>query len=357
MKLLNKTIENIEEISIDLDGKIRERLDNLAIPKGSLGRLEEFATIYASIKNETSPKIKHKTVFIMAGDHGISNEGVSAFPQAVTGQMVRNFLNGDATINLFARHVGARVIVVDCGVNADFEPAEGLRIKKVDYGTANMLDGPAMSYKQAVESLEVGIEVLLDEISAGLDIVATGDMGIANTTPSSAIIACLTGMEVSRVTGKGTGLDSCGWEKKVRVIEKALNVNKPDPLKPVDVLAKVGGFEIGAIAGLCLAAASKRIPVLIDGFVSTAAALIASAIEPKVNGYLIASHISAENGHLIALEKLGKRAIFDLNLRLGEGTGAVLGLSLVEAGVKILTQTATFSEASVSRPDYKKFGE
>ena len=347
MELLNQTIKNIEEISIDPEGKIRERFDNLAIPKGSLGRLEEFATIYASIKKLTSPKINHKAVFTMAGD-----EGVSAFPQAVTGQMVRNFLNGDATINLFARHVGARVIIVDCGVNADFKPAEGLRIKKVGYGTANMLDGPAMSYKQAVESLEVGIEVLLDEIPVGLDIIATGDMGIANTTPSSAIIACLTGMEVSRVTGKGTGLDNSGWEKKVRVIEKVLKVNKPDSLKPLEVLAKVGGFEIGAIAGLCLAAASRRIPVLIDGFVSTAAALIATAIEPKVNGYLIASHISAENGHLIALEKLGKRAIFDLNLRLGEGTGAVLGLSLVEAGVKILSQTATFSEACVSRPDF-----
>lgn len=353
MKLLNRTIENIEEVIIDPNRKIRERFDSLAIPPGSLGRLEEFATIYASIKKVTSATVKHKAVFTMAGDHGVSHEGVSAFPQEVTRQMVRSFLNGDATINLFAQHVGARVIVVDCGVNADFKPVEGLRIKKVDYGTANIIHGPAMSHQQAVESLEVGIEVLLDEVPGGLDIVATGDMGIANTTSSSAIISCLTGEEVGKVTGKGTGLDDSGRERKVRVIKRALDVNKPDASKPLDVLAKVGGFEIGAIAGLCLAAASKRIPVVIDGFVSTAAALIASAIEPKVNKYLIASHVSAENGHPIALGRLGKRAIFDLDLRLGEGTGAVLGLSLVEIGVKILTQTTTFTEANVSMPDLK----
>ncbi len=350
MKLLNQTIENIEEVAIDPDGSIRERFNSLAIPAGSLGRLEEFATIYASIKKETSTTMKDKVVFTMAGDHGVSHEGVSAFPQEVTGQMVRSFLNGDATINLFADHVGARVVVVDCGVRTNFEPIQGLRIKKVDYGTANMVHGPAMSHEQAVASLEVGIEVLLDEMAEGIDVVATGDMGIANTTPSSAIISCLTGAEVSRVTGNGTGLDESGRERKVLTIKRALEVNKPDPSRPIDVLAKVGGFEIGAIAGLCLAAASKRIPVLIDGFVSTAAALIAYEIEPKVRNYLIASHVSAENGHLIALEKLGKRAMFDLDLRLGEGTGAVLGLSLVEAGVKALTQTATFSEANVAFP-------
>ncbi|MCP5005481.1 MAG: nicotinate-nucleotide--dimethylbenzimidazole phosphoribosyltransferase [Planctomycetes bacterium] len=350
MRLLDQTIKNIEEVIIDPDGRIRERFNSLAIPPGSLGRLEEFATIYASIKKITSATIKHKVVFTMAGDHGVSHEGVSVFPQEVTGQMVRSFLSGDATINLFAQHVGARVVVVDCGVNANFEPVEGLRIKKVGYGTANMAHGPAMTHEQAIESLEVGIEVLLEEMSAGLDIVVTGDMGIANTTPSSAIISCLTGEIAGKVTGKGTGLDDGGRERKITVIERALDVNQPDPSRPIDVLAKVGGFEIGAIAGLCLAAASNRMPVLIDGFVSTAAALIATAIEPKVNNYLIASHVSAENGHLTALEKLGKRAILDLDLRLGEGTGAVLGLSLVEVGVKVLTQTATFSEANVSKP-------
>ncbi|ODS30821.1 MAG: nicotinate-nucleotide-dimethylbenzimidazole phosphoribosyltransferase cobT [Candidatus Scalindua rubra] len=352
MSLLDQIIENIEEVSIDSNGGIRDRLNKLAIPSGSLGRLEEFATIYASIKGSTDATIRHKVVFTMAGDHGVCDEGVSAFPQKVTRQMVENFLDGGATISVFARHVGAKVVVVDCGVKAEFEPVEGLKIKKVGYGTGNIACVPAMSREQAIKSLEVGIEVLNDELCNGLDIVATGDMGIANTTPSSAIVACLTGQDVSKVTGRGTGLNDNGIEKKISIIKKALDINKPDPLDPIDVLAKVGGFEIGGIAGLCLAAASHRIPVLIDGFISTAGALIACEIEPKVNNYLISAHISAENGHCIALEKLGKKAILDLDLRLGEGTGAVLGMGLVEVGVKILTQMSTFSEAGVSTPNH-----
>ena len=354
MKLFNNTIENIEEISIDSDGNIKDRFNNLAIPTGSLGRLEELATIYASIKGSPDATIKHKIVFTMAGDHGVSSEGVSIFPQEVTGEMVKNFIDGGATISVLARHVGARVVVVDCGVKADFEPVDGLKIKKVGYGTDNIAHGPAMSREQAIDSLEAGIESFNEELLNGIDIVATGDMGIANTTPSSAIIACLTGTDLDKVTGRGTGLDNSGVEKKINVIKKALDINKPDPSDPIDVLLKVGGFEIGGIAGLCLAAASHRTPVLIDGFISTAAALIACAIEPKVNNYLISSHASTENGHNIALEKLQKKAILDLNLRLGEGTGAVLAMSLIEAGVKILTQMATFSEAEVSAPYLNK---
>ena len=354
MKLLSNTIENIEKISIDSDGKLKDRFNNLAIPTGSLGRLEEFATIYASIKGSPDATIKHKVVFTMAGDHGVASEGVSVFPQEVTRQMVKNFLDGGATISVLARHVGARVVVVDCGVKADFEPVDGLKIKKVGYGTDNIAHGPAMSREQAIESLEAGIESFNEELLNGIDIIATGDMGIANTTPSSAIIACLTGTDLGKVTGRGTGLDDKGVDIKINVISTALDVNKPDPSDPIDVLSKVGGFEIGGIAGLCLAAASHRTPVLIDGFISTAAALIACAIEPKVNEYLISSHTSTENGHKIALKKLQKKAILNLDLRLGEGTGAVLAMNLVEAGVKILTQMATFSEAEVSPPSIKK---
>jgi len=354
MKLLSNTIENIEKISIDLDGSIKDRFNNLAIPNGSLGRLEELATIYASIKGSPDATLKHKVVFTMAGDHGVSSEGVSVFPQEVTGQMVKNFIDGGATISVLARHVGARVVVVDCGVKADFEPVDGLKIKKVGYGTDNIAHGPAMSREQAIDSLEAGIESFNEELLNGIDIVATGDMGIANTTPSSAIITCLTARDLDKVTGRGTGLDNSGVENKINVIKKALDINKPDPSDPIDILSKVGGFEIGGIAGLCLAAASHRTPVLIDGFISTAAALIACAIEPKVNNYLISSHASTENGHNIALEKLQKKAILDLNLRLGEGTGAVLAMSLIEAGVKILTQMATFSEAEVSAPYLNK---
>ncbi len=354
MKLLNQTIQNIENIAIDPDGKIRKRLNTLAIPPGSLGRLEEFATIYASIKGSPDIKIKNKVVFTMAGDHGVASEGVSVFPQEVTRQMIKNFLDGGATISVFAQHVDARVVVVDCGVKGEFEPTEGLKIKKVGFGTGNIAIGPAMTREQAIKSLEVGIEVFNEEILSGLDIVATGDMGIANTTPSSAIIACLTGTDLSKVTGKGTGLDDKGVENKINILQKALKINKPDPSDPIDVLSKVGGFEIGGIAGLCLAAASHRTPILIDGFISTAAALIACTIEPKVNNYLFASHSSAENGHKIALKKLKKRAILDLDLRLGEGTGAVLAMNLIEAGVKILTQMATFTEAGVSTPNIHK---
>ena len=351
MKLLNNTIENIEKLSIDSDGNIKDRFNKLAIPAGSLGRLEEFATIYASIKGSPDATIQHKVVFTMAGDHGVSGEGVSTFPQEVTGQMVKNFLDGGATISVLAQHVGARVVVVDCGVNADFEPVDGLKIKKVGYGTDNIARGPAMTREQAIKSLEAGIESFNEELIKGIDIIATGDMGIANTTPSSAIIACLTGADVSEVTGRGTGLNDNGVEKKIDVIKAAFDVNKPDPSDPIGVLSKVGGFEIGGIAGLCLAAASHRTPVLIDGFISTAAALIACAIEPKVNDYLISSHTSTENGHKIALDKLQKKAILNLDLRLGEGTGAVLAMNLIEAGVKTLTQMATFSEAEVSTPN------
>ncbi len=354
MKLLSKTIESIEKISIDSDGKLKDRFNNLAIPTGSLGRLEEFATIYASIKGSPEAAIRHKVVFTMAGDHGVSSEGVSAFPQEVTRQMVKNFIDGGATISVLARHVGARVVVVDCGVKTDFEPVDGLKIKKVGYGTDNIARGPAMSREQAIKSLEAGIESFNEELINGIDIVATGDMGIANTTPSSAIIACLTETDLSKVTGRGTGINDNDVEKKINVIKTALDVNKPDPSDPVDVLSKVGGFEIGGIAGLCLAAASHRTPVVIDGFISTAAALIACAIEPKVNDYIISSHLSSENGHKIALEKLQKKPILNLDLRLGEGTGAVLAMSLIEAGVKTLTQMTTFSEAGVSTPHVKQ---
>jgi nicotinate-nucleotide--dimethylbenzimidazole phosphoribosyltransferase len=374
--LLDKTIENIEEISVDADGAIRVRMDEFAIPRGSLGRLEELAIIYASIrgfkmqgqhtpflplntplnplliegKRAMPPEIKHKVIFTMAGDHGIVEEGVSLFPQEVTRQMVLNFLDGGAAINVLARHVGVRVIVVDCGVASDFDNHPGLRIKKVGYGTRNMLKGPAMSRDEAIRAIEVGIEVFEDELPDGIDIAGTGDMGIGNTTPSSAILAALTGADVKEVTGSGTGLNDDALEKKINIIKQVLNVNKPDRSDPIDVLAKVGGFEIGGIAGLCLAAARHRIPVLIDGFISTAGALIACRIEPKVNNYLIAAHKSVEKGHGFMLEGLGKKPLLDLGLRLGEGTGAALGMSLVEAGVKILTQMASFSDAEVSKP-------
>ena len=350
MKLLKRTLERIEEVLIDPHGEIASKFKTFAIPKGSLGRLEELATIYASIKGSVNCKIKHKKIFTMAGDHGVVEEGVSAFPQQVTGQMVQNFIEGGAAINVLARHIGAKVIVVDCGVASYLETKPNLKIKKVGLGTKNMAAGPAMSREEAVRSIEAGIELIEEELEEGLDMIGIGDMGIANTTPSSAILSVLGRMDVDLATGQGTGLDEGSLQRKIRVIKKAIDVNQPNPNDPIAVLAKVGGYEIGGLAGLCLGAARYRVPVILDGFISTAGALVAHAIEPKVNKYLIASHVSAEKGHRVMLKLLNKIPLLDLSMRLGEGTGAALGISLVEAGVKLLTEMATFHEAGVSEP-------
>ena len=286
----------------------------------------------------------------MAGDHGVVEEGVSAFPQQVTAQMIQNFIEGGAAINVLARHVGAEVIVVDCGVAFPLDEKQCLKVKKVGLGTKNMATGPAMSREEAIRAIEAGIELIEEELAGGLDIIGTGDMGIGNTTPSSAILAVLGKMDVEVATGRGTGLDDETLQRKISVIKKAIAVNQPNPNDPIDVLAKIGGFEIGGIAGLCLGAASHHIPVILDGFISTAGALIANAIEPKVNKYLIASHVSAEKGHRMMLNLLSKTPLLDLNMRLGEGTGAALGIGLMEAAVKLLNEMATFHESGVSDP-------
>ncbi|TLD43649.1 MAG: Nicotinate-nucleotide--dimethylbenzimidazole phosphoribosyltransferase [Candidatus Jettenia ecosi] len=352
MKLLKHTTEHIQEVVIDPYGDIKAKFNALAIPGGSLGRLEELATVYTSIRDSVNCTIKHKTIFTMAGDHGVVEEGVSAFPQQVTREMVKNFLSGGAAINVLARHIGAKVIVVDCGVASHLElTGPHFQIRKIGLGTKNMVKGPAMSREDAIHSLEAGIELLEEELKEGLDIIGVGDMGIANTTPSSAILAVLGKLDVDMATGRGTGLDGDALQRKISVIKKAIQVNQPDPNDPIGVLAKVGGYEIGGIAGLCLGAARRRIPIVLDGFISTAGALIAHAIEPKIKGYLIASHISAEKGHKLMLQLLDKIPLLDLNLRLGEGTGAALGINLIEASVKLLNEMATFQEAGVSEPN------
>lgn len=350
MKLLEHTIRHVEEVVFDARGDIASRFKAFAIPKGSLGRLEELATIYASIKGTVTCEIRHKKIFTMAGDHGVVAEGVSVFPQQVTEQMVQNFMAGGAAINVLARHVGARVIVVDCGVAVHLEAKQPLKIKKIGLGTKNMANGPAMSREEAIRSLEAGIELIEEEMKEGLDIVGTGDMGIGNTTPSSAILAVLGKLDVDTATGRGTGLDDDTLQRKIAVIKRAIAVNRPNADDPIDVLSKVGGYEIGGIAGLCLGAARHHVPVVLDGFISTAGALIACAIEPKVSNYLIASHVSAERGHRVMLRLLNKSPLLDLNMRLGEGTGAALGIGIVESAVKLLNEMATFHDAGVSDP-------
>ena len=329
--------------------RARARQDELTKPRGSLGRLEEIAVQVAGITGFDRPCLRHKAVIVMAGDHGVVAEGVSAYPSEVTPQMVLNFLRGGAAINVLARHVGARVVVVDVGVASDIPPQPGLVVRKVAHGTANLRREPAMSREQAVAAIEAGIEVFEQELERGLDIVATGDMGIGNTTPSAAIAAAVTGLPPARVTGRGTGVDDRALALKIQVIEDALARHRPDPKDGLDVLAKVGGFEIGGIAGVILAAAAHRVPVVVDGFISTAGAAVATLLAPQARQYMISGHKSVEVGHRALLGFLQLEPLMDLDLRLGEGTGACLGLSLVEAACKILDEMATFSSAGVSR--------
>jgi nicotinate-nucleotide--dimethylbenzimidazole phosphoribosyltransferase len=287
----------------------------------------------------------------MAADHGIVKEGVSAYPSEVTAQMVLNFLNNGAAVNVLARQAGALVKVVDIGVDYDFHGMEGLLHRKIAYGTMNMLKGPAMTPVQTEAALQVGIELVQSEINQGLDLVAIGEMGIGNTTASSAITAVLTGLPVEQVTGRGTGIDDAGLQKKIQVIREAIRLNAPDPQDALDVLAKVGGLEIAGLAGVIIGAAARRVPVVVDGFISGTAALVAAKLIPEVKPYLIASHRSVEIGHLAIWNTLGLHPLFDLGLRLGEGTGAVLAFHLIEAATRILDEMATFDEAGVSNKE------
>ena len=330
----------------------RARQDILTKPQGSLGRLEELSIQLAGITRTCPPPVlSRKTVLIFAGDHGVVAQGVSAFPQEVTPQMVYNFVRGGAAINVLARQAGARVVVIDAGVAAPLAPAEGLIAGKVAPGTADMSLGPAMTPAQAHQALALGVRVAQEEIARGLDLLACGEMGIGNTTPATAIIATFTGRAPLEITGPGTGLASPAVRLKADVIARSLAVNRPDPADGLDVLTKVGGFEIGAMAGAMLAAAAARIPVVVDGLIATSAALIAAALAPDARGYMISGHRSTEPGHNAALAQLGLIPVIDLNLRLGEGTGAALAFHIVDAAARILGQMATFAEAGVSEKD------
>ncbi len=346
--LLSQTIKNIKPLDKSAMALARERQDTLTKPAGSLGRLEELSIQIAGIQGKPLPQIKQKAVIVMAADHGVAAQGTSAYPQDVTPQMVLNFLHGGAGINVISRQVGARVVIVDIGVAGHIDPLPGLISRKVGPGTQDMSKGPACSQAQAIQSLETGIEIVTAEIKKGLDIVGTGDMGIGNTTASSAICAVMTGSTPAEVTGRGTGVDDKQLKHKIEVINQALAVNRPDPTQPLEVLAKVGGFEIGGLAGVMLGAAANRVPVVIDGFISGAAALVAVGLCPQLKDYLIAAHVSVEPGHKRLLQHLGLKAILDLNLRLGEGTGAALGIFLAETATRILAEMATFAEAGVS---------
>lgn len=325
------------------------RQNALTKPAQSLGRLEELAAALAGMKADPFPHVSRKAVIVMAADHGVALEGVSAYPAEVTRQMVLNFLSGGAAINVLARQAGADVCVVDIGVAADFDATlPGLLRRKVARGTRNMAAGPAMTRSQAKAAIACGMEVLADVAAQGVDVIGTGDMGIGNTTSSAAIVAVMAGLPVDKVTGRGTGLDDAGLMRKIQVIEQTIAVNQPDPNDPMDVLRKVGGLEIAGLAGVMIAAAARRIPVVVDGFISTAAAMIGVGLVPDVRHYLFGAHRSVEIGHQVMHKHLGLTPLLNLNLRLGEGTGAVLAFHLLEAACRLLGEMATFDEAGVS---------
>ena len=349
MDTLKATINRIKPVNSDLLQQAQARLDNKTKPPGSLGRLEEFARRMAAISGTEEPDLSKKVVFTFAGDHGVVEEGVSLYPKEVTSQMVFNFLAGGAGVNVLARHSGAEVRVVDVGVDYDFCDTPGMLHRKVARGTRNFTKGAAMTREEAVAALQVGIDLAGQCRAEGVGLVGTGEMGIGNTTPSSAIIAAISGKTVAEVTHRGTGIGDEALANKIRVIEAGLAINKPDPQDPLDVLAKVGGLEIAAIAGLVLGCAANAIPVVIDGFISTAGALIASELHPNVRDYIFAAHESVEIGHSFMLERIGAEPILDLNFRLGEGTGAALAMGLIDAGVKIMKEMATFEQAGVSK--------
>ncbi|MBN2301272.1 MAG: nicotinate-nucleotide--dimethylbenzimidazole phosphoribosyltransferase, partial [Lentisphaerae bacterium] len=325
-----------------------QHLNNLTKPRDSLGRLEELAMRYCLIRGTTTPIMGTKKIFCFAGDHGVADEGVSTFPKEVTRQMVLNMLDNGAAINVLARHANIELEVVDIGVATILQPMKGLRIAKIKSGTDNITKGPAMSVPEAVKALETGIRLANESSAENVTLLGTGDMGIANTTPSTALFATYLGMSVEDIAGHGTGLTDEGLKHKVHVINKALRVNKAQLNNPLETLAAVGGLEIAGIAGLILGAAVNHIPVVVDGFISTAGALSAYMLNQNVRDYLIFSHLSQEKGHAIILNKLEAKPILDLNMRLGEGTGAALSISIVEAAVKIYNEMATFSSAGVS---------
>jgi nicotinate-nucleotide--dimethylbenzimidazole phosphoribosyltransferase len=325
-----------------------QRLNSLTKPFGSLGRLEEIAARIVTIREKLQPDCSNKVIFTLAADHGVTDEGVSAYPKAVTRQMVLNFMSGGAAINVLCRHLGIDVTVVDIGVEGDTSELPGLVKKKVAHGTRNMARGPAMSAAEMYGALQVGIVLANEAADSGRTLIGTGEMGIGNTTAASAITAVLTGMPAADVTGPGTGLDDAGIRRKVRVIERAVAVNHPDPSDPLQVLQAVGGLEIAGLTGLVLGGATRRIPMVVDGFISTAAAAIACALQPRVRDFLFAAHRSTEPGHEALLKFIGQTPLLDLNMRLGEGTGAALSMVLIESATKLLNEMATFSSARVS---------
>jgi len=344
---LSRLLASIAPPSRDGESAARRHLDSLTKPPGSLGRLEEIALRLAVLRGR-APEVARPVIFTFAADHGVVAEGVSAYPQVVTAQMVENFTRGGAAVNVLARQAGARVVVADFGVATPLERAPDLVECPIGPGTANIAAGPAMTREHAIRAIETGARLAQEAMDAGADLLATGEMGIGNTTAASAITAAITGAPAEQVTGRGTGVDEATLTRKVAAVRRALEVNRPDPRDGLDVLAKVGGFEIGGLTGVILAGAARRVPVALDGFIAGSAALLAVTLAPDSRHALFASHRSAEPGHAHALEHLGLEPYLDLGLRLGEGTGAALFIHLARAAALVWSEMATFKAAGVS---------
>lgn len=351
--MLYQTINQIEDLDRKSMEEVQKRLDSLIKPPGSLGVLEEMAVRLAGITGKARPGVEGKAVIVMAGDHGVVEEGVSIAPSEVTAQMMHAMVNGTAGIGVLAKHAAARLVVVDVGVYTTVA-IPGVVQRKVRAGAGNIAVGPAMSREEAVKALEVGIEAARAEIDAGSNLLAVGEVGIGNTTPSSAILAAFGGYTAEQATGRGTFVNDEVLKLKISAIARALAHNRPDPDDALDVLAKVGGLEIAGMAGVILGAAARRVPVLIDGFITTAAALVAYKLQPKTREYMIASHLSGEQGHRLMLQLLNLQPVVHMQMRLGEGTGAVLTMHLVEAATKIIWEMASFDEAGVSELEEDK---
>ncbi|MEE4264044.1 MAG: nicotinate-nucleotide--dimethylbenzimidazole phosphoribosyltransferase [Desulfobacteraceae bacterium] len=356
MMNLKEIVKGIQPIDPDWISKARERTAQLVMPTRALGRLHEIAERLCAIQKTLQPSIKHRAVLVMAGDHGVVNAGVSAYPQEVTGAMVRTFLAGGAGINAISRHVEAEVFVVDMGIIAelnelDLPGSDHLVAHKIAPGTADFTQGPAMSPREAEQSILLGFQEATKLYQNGIEILGTGDMGIGNTTASAAIGEVICGVGLDKMVGRGTGVDDDGLARKREAISRALELNKPVAEDGLDVLAKVGGFEIGGIAGCVLAGAFHQCPVVIDGFISTAGALIAHALCPIVTDFIFAGHCSEESGHRYMLDYLKLDPILDLGMRLGEGTGGALSMSIMAGAVSIFKEVLTFAEAGVADQD------
>jgi nicotinate-nucleotide--dimethylbenzimidazole phosphoribosyltransferase len=343
-----ETCASIVEPDAAIADQTRALLDIKTKPRGSLGRLEHLACQIAAIRGSAQPALLRPAIVVMGADHGVAEEQVSAYPQAVTAQMLLNFAGGGAAINVLARQAGAEVVLVDMGVQSELPAHPAIRSVRIAAGSANFTRGPAMTRAQAIRALEYGIGLARELVARGVTAIGIGEMGIANSTVASALSAAYTGAAPEEVVGRGTGVDEAGLRRKADAVRRALAVNRPDPADGLDVLTKLGGFEIAGLAGVVLGAAASRCPVIVDGFISGAAALVATRLAPRCGGYLIASHRSVEAGHRIVLQALGSVPLLDLELRLGEGTGAALALHLLEASLRILHEMATFEAAGVS---------